>query len=119
MDVQINKLTNLISDLLDVTKIVGGKMTFAEEKFDFNEVVKEIVDYVQPITDKHKIIVEGKVKYPLWGDRDRTGQVLMNLLSNTVKYSTDNTEIIVHVSSAAKQITCCVEDFGVGIRKIN
>jgi len=117
MDTQINKLTTLISDLLDVTKIVGGKLTFHKEIFDFNEVVREIVDYIQPISAKHKIVIQGKSEGLILGDRERTGQVLMNFLSNAIKYSRDKTKVLVHVASTTTEITCCVQDFGIGIRE--
>lgn len=44
MDAQVNKLTNLIGDLLDVTKIQSGRLEFHEDHFDFNKLVNEIVE---------------------------------------------------------------------------
>ncbi len=55
MDLQLNRLTGLIGDLLDVTKIQSGKMTFNPVKFDFDQAVGEIVDEMQHITSKHQI----------------------------------------------------------------
>lgn len=117
MDMQLNKLASLINDLLDVTKIQEGRLQFVERYFDFNELVKENVDIMQRTTEQHKIIVRGKVERKIYGDRDRIGQVLTNLLSNAIKYSPDSLEVIVKLSSTKEELTCCVQDFGVGVPK--
>ena len=56
LDSQVNKLTNLIGDLLDVTKIQTGRLQFHEELFDFNELVHEVCEEIQRTTEKHEII---------------------------------------------------------------
>lgn len=117
MDAQINKLTNLIGDLLDVTKIQSGRLQFHEELFDFNKLVNEIVDELQITTEKHKIIKKlGKTKI-IYADRERIGQVLNNLITNAIKYSPHSKKIIVKSFTHKDTITLCVEDFGVGIPK--
>ncbi len=117
MDTQVNKLTNLISDLLDVTKIQQGRLEFHEEYFDFNDLVAEIVEELQLTTRRHKIIKQlGKSKN-IYADRERIGQVLVNLLSNAIKYSPNSKKIIVTTNINKGQATFCVEDFGVGIPK--
>src|SRR5207253_2782636 len=56
MDAQINRLTNLIGDLLDVTKINSGRLQFNKTWFDFNEALQETVEDLQHTTQKHKLI---------------------------------------------------------------
>src|SRR5207248_4847935 len=55
MDAQLNKLTALIGDLLNVSKFELGRLEFQEETFDLNEVVKETIEAIQPTTTKHTI----------------------------------------------------------------
>ena len=55
MDKQVNKLTKLIIDLLDATKIENGQLKFSEENFDFNELVTEIAEEMQRTTASHEI----------------------------------------------------------------
>ena len=55
MDAQINKLTSLIGDLLDVTKIEGGQLQFNEDFFSFDELVNEVVEQIQRTTKMHTI----------------------------------------------------------------
>lgn len=117
MDMQLNKLTGLIVDLLDITKIKGGKLQLHNEYFYFDDLVDEIVGQLQFTTQKHKIIKEGKAKKTIYGDRERIGQVLINLLENAIKYSPHSDKIIVNTLSSDKEVEIRVTDFGVGIAK--
>lgn len=117
MDTQINKLTGLIEDLLDVTKVQGGKFQFHESYFHFDEVVDEVIEEVQRTTEKHTIIKKGSARKKIFGDRDRIGQVITNLLTNAIKYSPNANTIIVKLSADKNELVFSVEDFGVGISK--
>jgi PAS domain S-box-containing protein len=115
MDMQINKLTGLIEDLLDVTKIEGGKLQFNENHFLFDELVSEVVEEIQRTTDRYSIEKVGITKKTIFGDKDRIGQVIINMLTNAIKYSPDSDKIIVRATSDKENVTLCVQDFGVGI----
>jgi len=117
MDMQIDKLTNIIGDLAEATRIENHALKFQKEEFNFNVFLKEVVSDIQKITKMHKIKMKGKVKKNITADRLRIGQVLTNLLSNAIKYSHRSSEILVKVSSDNKKVTCCVEDRGIGIPK--
>ncbi len=117
MDAQVNKLTHLIGDLLDVTKLESGRVQFNENNFSFDDLVFELVEEMQRTTEKHTIILEGKTKKKMYGDKERIGQVLTNLLSNAIKYSPHTDKIMVHSSVDKGIVTVCVQDFGVGIPK--
>lgn len=119
MDTQINKLSELINDLLDVTKIQEGKLKLKESYFDFNELVREVVDEMQPTTEIHKIIVNlGKTK-SVFGDRDRIGQVITNLISNAIKYTPKAGKITIKSIIKSGNMILSVKDSGVGISKEN
>jgi two-component system CheB/CheR fusion protein len=115
MDHQINKLTNLINDLLDVTKLNSGQLRLDEEKFNLNELVMETVEEMQRTTISHKI--ETDLTYPIYifADKNRIGQVLINLLSNAIKYSPNADKVLVNCCSEDGKIKLCVQDFGIGI----
>jgi PAS domain S-box-containing protein len=121
MDTQINKLTTLISDLLDVTKIEAGKLKMQYEEFEFRELVEEIVEETQRTTEHHDIIIEGKINSKVYGDCERIGQVLTNFLTNAIKYTPNSSKkkekIIVSISKNKNEIICKVQDHGVGIAK--
>jgi signal transduction histidine kinase len=117
MDAQINRLTGLIDDFLDVTRITAGKLHFREEFFAFDDLVVEIVEELQPITEQQKLIVEGQSATTIWGDRMRIGQVITNLLTNAMKYAPDTDCILVKIVADADKVMLCVQDFGPGIPK--
>jgi PAS domain S-box-containing protein len=115
MDAQIDKLVVLINDLLDVTRIASGKMLFREADFAFDAVVAEAIDEVQQTTEVHHIIHSGVTNQLIHGDRDRIGQVLINLLTNAIKFSPHSEQIIVTATTDATTVSLCVQDFGIGI----
>jgi PAS domain S-box-containing protein len=117
MDAQINKLTLLINDLLDATKIEGGQMQFHEEEFQFDQLVREIIEEVQRTTSQHEIILQQSVNTTVFADRERVGQVLTNFLTNAIKYSPKEKLINVKVQAEDTTLTCAVQDFGIGIAK--
>lgn len=117
MDAQINRLTGLIDDFLDVTRITAGKLQFREEFFAFDELVAEIVEELQTITEQHKLIIEGKSNATVWGDRMRIGQVITNLLTNAMKYAPDTDRVLVKIAVDTDKVTLRVQDSGPGIPK--
>lgn len=117
MDKQIDKLTELIVDLLDVTKIDKGEMVFDIEKFDINELIKEIAEEMQRTTQKHRIELELNDCEKIEGDRNRIGQVIVNFISNAIKYSPRKDKIIVSSKCDDGNVIIAVKDFGIGIPK--
>ncbi|HEX4205819.1 MAG TPA: chemotaxis protein CheB [Ktedonobacteraceae bacterium] len=115
MDEQINKLTKLISELLDVAKIEAGQLDWNHQQFDLNDLVREYVEELGRTSKKHQIRIEGAVGTPVYGDADRIGQVLTNLLSNAIKYSPDANEVQVSLDADTEFATVGVQDFGIGI----
>jgi PAS domain S-box-containing protein len=117
METQINKLSSLINDILDGTKIEAGKLKFYKEHFDMNALVAEVVEALQLTTERHQLIVSGKIKHTVFGDRERVGQVITNILSNAIKYSPQSDKINIKLSSTKTEAKVSVQDFGVGISK--
>lgn len=117
MDRQINKLTELIYDLLNVSKIQAGRMEFREELFDFDAAVREVVDILQQSETKHRILIHGQTKKKIRGDQERIGQVINNLVSNAVKYSPKAHKIVIQLGSDKQHVSVAVQDFGIGMEK--
>lgn len=115
MNVQLDKLTALISDLLDVTKIESGKLQFKKVPFDINELITRIVEDMQLTTDKQTIIVDLENSKVVEGDADRIGQVLINLLSNAIKYAPTSEVINVTSTITKDSIIIRVQDYGIGL----
>jgi PAS domain S-box-containing protein len=115
MDTQLNKLTNLISDLLDVNKIQSGQLHLEPKLFDLNLLISETVDELQRTTSRHKLIKKMEKGKKVFGDPSRIGQVLTNLISNAIKYSPKSGKIIISSQYSTKTARVCVQDFGIGI----
>jgi len=115
LHLQVDRLNNLIKDLLDVTQLRQGQLEFRESSFDIDVLINEKVSEIQLGTKKHLIVADLNAAKRITADKERIGQVLNNLLSNAIKYSPDAEEVIVTSKSTEENITVCVQDFGIGI----
>ena len=115
MNAQIDRLTLLINDLLDVSRIEAGTLELRREEVELRSLVHEVVDAVQVTADRHRIDVMGEVSRPVSGDRERLGQVVTNLLANAVKYSPGAERVAVRLAESEEGAVIEVEDFGIGI----
>ena len=109
-----DKLTKLINDLLDSSKISAGKLNFIDEVFDFDDLIKEIIDETQSII-KQKLEVKGKIGKLMIADKNRISQVLINLLTNAGKYSPEKSKIQINLRLNKNLAWVSVTDSGVGI----
>ena len=113
---QVNKLTNLISDLLDVSKIQSGALELNRTNFDLSIFLKEIIEDIQQTCRDHKIILNTNNKHLLArADKDRLEQVLINLLTNAIKYSPNAKQVMVDADIKDKDIVVQIKDWGIGI----
>ena len=114
----VNKLQQLIYDLLDVSKIQSGQLHLSISNFDIDKLIDETIASFQIVSTGHKIIRTGNaLNQVIAADRRRIEQVLMNLLSNAVKYSPGKDKVIVHTEKNNTELLISVEDFGIGIDK--
>ncbi|HEX3081175.1 MAG TPA: hybrid sensor histidine kinase/response regulator [Puia sp.] len=116
---QINKLNSLIVDLLDTSRIENGKLKFNESLFNFNKLLKESVEMISQIYPDFKISVTGESNVLIRGDETRLEQVILNYMTNAIKYSPDVRELELHSSVQDNFLIVSVKDFGIGIPKEN
>ena len=114
---QVAKLTRLVSELLDLSKIESGKLELHKTKFNLSDVVEETVQDVRHTTSKHAIIVQNEYEGKIVADKDRIAQVLLNLLTNAIKYSPNSDHVEVLVEGDDTSATIKVKDYGIGIDK--
>ena len=113
----IDRLNDLINELLDVSKIQFGKLNYTVTTFDFNAMVDTTVESMQLTAPTCSIIKSGKVESEVTGDRDRLQQVIINLLSNAMKYSPNSAEVFIDISQKKERVSVSVRDTGIGIGK--
>jgi two-component system CheB/CheR fusion protein len=113
---QVDRLTRLVSDLLDTTRITGSQLDLKQETFDLNKLIEECVGEAQLTTSKHQLIIKPGDVSPLHADRERIGQVIINLLTNAIKYSPDANQVIIFSENIDnKEVKISVHDFGIGV----
>jgi signal transduction histidine kinase len=118
VDKQVTRLTRLISELLDLSKIETGTLELRKEKFSLNELAIETIEDILYTTSSHHINLYHDFHSYVYADRDRVGQVMINFLTNAIKYSPASTRIDVTLYQFAKdEIAFSVKDFGIGIDK--
>jgi PAS domain S-box-containing protein len=117
IDKQIIKLNRLMSELLDLSRIDSGKLELNMQNFSLQNLVVETVEDVQQTT-KHHIIIRNSTDCKVFGDKDRLSQVMLNLLTNAIKYSPQKNSIEVNIYQPSENsISVSVTDYGIGIEK--
>lgn len=116
---ETERLTRLVNQMLDFTKIESGAYHWAHEKFDLTGAVNEAMDATSQLSQNKNIRVASEltgVPVTIVGDRDRILQVVINLLSNAIKYcSPDTGQVGLQLSSSDNQARLVVSDNGPGI----
>jgi len=115
MDAQLNRLTGLINDLLDVTKMESGKLEFQVRSFDLNALIRRTVEEMRLVAREHPIDLRLSEFGSVRGDRERVGQVLTNFLTNAIKYSPPGKKITVTCAKRNGEVVVSVKDSGIGI----
>lgn len=114
---QIEKLISIIGDLLDVSKIRSGSLTFYKQDFEINNLIKEIIEELAVIYPSNRIIFKPNPNSKVHADRERVGQVLINLITNAIKYSPKKGDIFITAKANQKSVMISVKDEGIGIDK--
>ena len=115
---QVKKLTSLVNDLLDVSKIEAGKLKFETTSLDISLLISVTLEMFGEINQGYSIkFVNNCDGCMVKGDAQRIEQVLNNLLSNAVKYAPGSNRIEVQLESDGNFAIVGVRDFGIGIPK--
>ncbi len=113
-----NRLSQLIADLLDVSRIEAGKITLKQEPVDLVAVISDVLATFQGQAAAKRLSLSSFVPDDLlWilGDRDRVIQVLNNLVSNAIKYTPDGGQVLVSAQRQQHMVRVDVVDSGIGL----
>lgn len=113
---QIKRLTRLIDDLLDISRITAGKLDVNKEKMDLTVLLKEVISNFEESNNNSTIIFNNERSVEGQFDRNRMEQVITNLISNAIKYG-NGKPIEITVSASEGKADLTVKDYGIGIEK--
>lgn len=119
---ETDRLTQMTSDFLDLARLESGRMRLELTRFEVAQLAEECLEIVMPQAEARALTISTELQ-PLQveGDRGKMKQVLLNLLTNAIKYNRDNGEIIIRVQTGYRLGDPCVEisvtDTGHGISR--
>ena len=111
-------LTHIIEDVLDVSRIISGKLRLDVQSVDVSHVVANAVESVQPAATAKGVrvtVIADPRSEPVAGDPERLQQLVWNLVSNAVKFTARDGQVQVRVERANSRVNIIVSDTGVGI----
>ncbi|HEX4963290.1 MAG TPA: CHASE3 domain-containing protein [Thermoanaerobaculia bacterium] len=110
-------LSKLVEDVLDVSRIVTGKLHVEPREMDLTPVVCAAIEALRPAAEAKRIALEVDLgpSGPVWGDPDRLQQVVWNLVSNAVKFTPKDGNVEVKLHRTGSQMEIAVRDDGAGI----
>ncbi len=117
IDRNASALATLVDELLDVSRIISGRLRLQVERADFVRIVEGAIETVQTAADARQIRIERSfpAAAPLIGDASRLQQVAWNLLSNSIKFSEVGGRLAVAIAVKESDLELRVTDFGKGI----
>ena len=115
----VERLTRMINDLLDLSRIEAGRVELARVPLPISELIPEIVESLQPVAQAKSISIQHRHQGPpveISGDRDKLHQILTNLIQNAVKFTPSGGQISIETKPVAGGLVqFCVADTGCGI----
>jgi len=116
IDQETDRLTRLISDLLDISRLESGMLKLVKSSYQISEILASVNDRLTSLTEYHPLqVVVPKNLPPLHVDEMRIGQILTNLVENATKFSQKGSPITIKAEPSGKWVTLSVIDQGVGI----
>lgn len=110
------RLSRLVDDLLDVSRLRAGQLGLRPQMVDLVAIIREAATRAgPPASDRHINIDLSVDRRLIWGDPDRLGQVLDNLLGNAIKYSPDGGEVTMALEDEGQELMVKVSDQGIGL----
>jgi PAS domain S-box-containing protein len=118
VDRLVIQLTSLVSDMLDLSRIETDRLELMKKSVDLNALIKEMVEDFRMTSPEREISFHEKGNFIIEGDRDKIAQVLINLISNAIKYSPEKSPVHISIrSSGNNEVEVGVTDYGIGIEQ--
>jgi signal transduction histidine kinase len=115
LDRQVGRMTKLVADLLDVSRLVTGRLSLEVEEFDLVPLLRATCERLQALSSEHGLRLELPEALPMRGDPGRIEQVVTNLVSNAIRYSPQGGAVELRAWVEEGKVALQVRDHGVGI----
>ncbi|GAB2705691.1 ATP-binding protein [Mucilaginibacter koreensis] len=112
---QLGKMTRMINGFLNVSRLESGKIPIDRQRFDLAQLLKETEEESIAAIDTHQVVFVPAQETWIDADRDKIGQVINNLLSNSIKYSPLNSTITISCVTISDRAQVSVQDEGMGM----
>jgi signal transduction histidine kinase len=114
---QAERLELLIREILDTSQLDSGRVTLDPAPVDLKETVAEVLDELQSLTTDADLLVKIPARFPMvWADQPKLRQILVNLITNAIKYSPQHTSVVLTATVQDQAVRVAVKDRGIGIK---
>lgn len=115
VSVNVDRLNNLISELLDTSKIQSGNIEIHKDPFDIDKLIHDSVENLALATPEYNITISSNTQATILGDELQILQVINNLVSNAVKYSPGKDKVDIYCNRVGNFVKVSITDYGMGI----
>ncbi len=116
IDSQVKRLIRLISEMLDLSRLEENQLVLKTSEFSLNELIEDTVQDINISNPASKIKIQHDFHCKIVADKDRIEQVLINFITNAIKYSPENKNVDVRVFEPENgKIAVSIKDYGIGI----
>lgn len=116
---QANRLSNITGELLDMAQIETGNIHLEKKKVNAGSIIRYAIEATEILAEQKNIKIETRIQENLpefLADEDKTDWVLINLITNAIRYSDENSHILISAEMGRDAVKFSVRDFGKGIR---
>lgn len=120
IEVEVDRMTQLVAELTELSRIETGKAELELEPVDVNSLVEEAISQLKPQAERQNLAIDmslGNNLPVVTADRERLRQVMVNLIHNAIKFNRPNGSIIIKTKSSENKVNMEVSDTGIGIAK--
>ena len=114
----VTRITRLITEMLDLSRIEAERLDLQNEEININTLVNEAVEDIRHSNTSHSIQILTDFNCTVYGDKNRLEQVIINLVTNAIKYSSEEYKIEIKIyKEQNNQVAVSIKDNGIGIDK--
>jgi signal transduction histidine kinase len=115
---EVQRLNEMATDFLDIARLESGRISFVREPVYLEGLIRECLEIIRPQAEAERITLATEIDRslePVLGDRNRLKQLLLNLLTNAIKYNRQGGQVLVSLRYEGDELLLSIKDTGKGI----